>query len=133
MRISRFEEIEAWIAARARKLVNCVYEAIRLNHTFRRDFRLVNQTQGAAVSAMSNTAERFARQTDKEFIHFLFIAKSSAAEVQSELYVALDQNYISKETFGEIYKLADDVSKLTSGFIKYLKTTLTSKQTQKTQ
>ena len=55
MRISRFEEIEAWVAAR--KLVNCVYEAIRLNHAFRRDFRLVNQIQGAAVSAMSNIAD----------------------------------------------------------------------------
>ena len=130
MRINRFEEIEAWMAAR--KLVNSVYEAVRLNHSFRRDFRLVNQIQGAAVSSMSNIAEGFARQSNKEFIHFLFIAKSSAAEVQSELYVALDQNYITEGTFGEIYKLAEDVSKLTSGFIKYLKTSFKLKQTPKT-
>jgi four helix bundle protein len=115
----------------SRKLVNCVYEAVRSNHPFRRDFRLVNQIQGAAVSSMSNIAEVFARQSNKEFIHFLFIAKSSAAEVQSELYVALDQNYITEETFEEIYKLAEDVSKLTFGFIKYLKSTLTPKQAPK--
>ena len=122
MRLKRFEEIEAWKAAR--KLVNCVYETIRQNSAFQRDFRLVNQIQGAAVSAMSNIAEGFSRQSNKEFIHFLFIAKSSAAEVQSQLYVALDQGYISEANFKTIYDQAEQVSKLTSGFIKYLKTTL---------
>ena len=122
MGLNRFEEIEAWKAARM--LVNCVYDAIRENPDFRKDFRLVNQIQGAAVSSMSNIAEGFARQSNKEFIQFLFIAKSSAAEVQSQLYVALDQKYIAPERFDEIYQHAESVSKLTSGFIKYLKTTL---------
>jgi len=97
MLINRFEEIEAWKAARC--LVNRIYEAIRQNAGFRRDFRLVNQIQGAAVSEMSNIAEGFARQSNKEFIHFLFIAKSSAAEVQSQLYVALDQDYLNEAAF----------------------------------
>ncbi|WP_319526063.1 four helix bundle protein [uncultured Desulfosarcina sp.] len=131
MRINRFEEIEAWKAARS--LVNLVYEAIRQNAGFRRDYRLVNQIQGAAVSAMSNIAEGFARQSNKEFIHFLFIAKSSAAEVQSQLYVALDQDYLTETAFKKVYEQAERVSKLTSGFIKYLKTTLNTQQTQQTQ
>jgi four helix bundle protein len=122
MRLNRFEEIEAWKAARM--LVNCVYDAIRENADFRKDFRLVNQIQGAAVSSMSNIAEGFARQSNKEFIQFLFIAKSSAAEVQSQLYVALDQEYLTQERFDNVYQHAESVSKLTSGFIKYLKTTL---------
>jgi four helix bundle protein len=122
MRLNRFEEIEAWKAARM--LVNCVYDAIRENADFRKDFRLVNQIQGAAVSSMSNIAEGFARQSNKEFIQFLFIAKSSAAEVQSQLYVALDQEYLTQERFDSVYQHAESVSKLTSGFIKYLKTTL---------
>ena len=70
---------------------------------------------------MSNIAEGFSRKGNKEFIQFLFIAKSSAAEVQSQLYVALDQNYISQAVFDQIYNQAEKVSKLTSGFIKYLK------------
>jgi four helix bundle protein len=70
---------------------------------------------------MANVAEGFSRQGDKEFIQFLFIAKSSAAEVQSHLYVALDQGYLSETDFTRIYKQAEQVSKIASGFIKYLK------------
>lgn len=69
---------------------------------------------------MSNIAEGFCRKSDKEFTQFLFVSKSSAAEVQSQLYVALDQDYITQETFNKIYNQAELVSKLNSGFIKYL-------------
>ena len=118
MKITRFEEIEAW--QQARNLVNAVYEAIRENGLFQKDYRLINQIQAAAVSAMSNIAEGFSRKSNKEFTQFLFISKSSAAEVQSQLYVALDQNYITKKQFEKIYNQAETVSKLNSGFIKYL-------------
>ena len=122
MKISRFEKIQAW--QEARKLVNMVYKAINGSKTFGKDFRLVNQMQGAAVSSMSNIAEGFSRKSNKEFIQYLFISKSSAAEVQSHLYVALDQNYITKEDFEKIYSQAETVSKIDSGFIKYLKSKL---------
>ena len=98
-----------------------VYEAVKSNGAFCKDYRLLNQIQSAAVSCMSNIAEGFSRRSTKEFIQFLFIAKSSAAEVQSQLCVALDQNYISQAAFGQIYNQAEKVSKITSGFIKYLK------------
>ena len=117
MKIERFEDINAW--QEARKLVNLVYSAINANKDFRKDFRLVNQIQGAAVSSMANIAEGFARQSNKEFIQYLFISKSSAAEVQSHLYVALDQDYITQDMFTQIYSKADDVQKLDSGSIKY--------------
>ena len=122
MTIERFEDIEAWKEARV--LVNLVYKAIGLNEMFRKDYRLVNQIQGAAVSTMSNIAEGFSRRSNKEFIQFLFISKSSAAEVQSQLYVALDQKYIDNETFENTYAQAETVSKLNSGFIKYLRSQL---------
>jgi len=122
MKITCFEDIEAW--QEARKLVNLVYDAINASETFARDFRLVGQIQGAAVSVMANIAEGFARRSTKEFIQFLFISKSSAAEVQSHLYVALDQRYISKEAFQKIYAQAEKVSKMDSGFIKYLRSQL---------
>ena len=97
MKITRFEEIQAWQESRI--LVQMVYDAVKTNNDFQKDFRLVNQIQSASVSAMSNIAEGFSRKGNKEFIQFLFIAKSSAAEVQSQLYVALDQNYISQAVF----------------------------------
>jgi len=119
MKIMRFEEVKAW--QEARKLVNLVYDAIDSNTSFKKDFRLASQIQGAAVSSMANIAEGFARRSNKEFIQYLFISKSSAAEVQSHLYVALDQEYLDQDMFKKIYDKAEEVSKLDSGFIKYLK------------
>ena len=122
MKITRFEDIEAW--QEARKLVKMVYSVIKRSSKFRKDFRLVNQVQDAAVSTMSNIAEGFARRSNREFIQFLFISKSSATEVQSQFYVALDQEYITQEDFERIYNQAEVVSKLDSGFIKYLQSQL---------
>ena len=122
MTIKRFEDIDAWKASRT--LVKQVYEAIGTNKEFKKDFRLTNQIQGAAVSVMSNIAEGFSRRGNKEFIQFLFISKSSAAEVQSQLYVALDQKYIDQNTFDRMYEQAEKVSRLNSGFIKYLRSQL---------
>ena len=122
MKITRFEDIEAW--QEARKLVKMVYDVINKSPKFRRDFRLVNQMQDASVSSMSNIPEGFSRKSNKEFIQFLFISKSSAAEVQSQLYVALDQDYITQDDFERIYNQAEIVSKMDSGFIKYLQSQL---------
>jgi four helix bundle protein len=118
MKLTRFEDIEAW--QEARKLVKMIYDAIESNKKFQQDFRLVSQIQAAGVSAMANIAEGFSRKSNKEFIQYLFISKSSAAEVQSHLYVTVDLGYISQEVFGLIYQQAEKVSKMDSGFIKYL-------------
>jgi len=122
MKITRFEDIEAW--QEARKLVKMVYDVIKKSPKFRKDFRLVNQIQDAAVSSMSNIAEGFSRRGTKEFIQFLFISKSSAAEVQSKLYLAIDQEYIGQDDFEEIFNQAEIVSKMDSNFIKYLNSLL---------
>ena len=122
MKIDRFEDIEAW--QQARQLVGLVYEAVNTCKEFQKDTRLVNQIQGASVSCMANIAEGFSRRSNKEFIQYLFVSKSSAAEVQSHLYVALDQGYISHEVFDHIYEQAEKVSRIASGFIKYLRTQL---------
>ena len=73
---------------------------------------------------MSNIAEGFSRKGNKEFMQFLFISKSSASEVQSHLYVALDQGYVAEKDFSEIYKQADLLSKMVSSFVKYLSSAL---------
>ena len=73
---------------------------------------------------MSNIAEGFSRKGHKEFVQFLFISKSSVADVQSQLYVSLDQEYIVQNDFNEVYKQADLISKMISNFIKYLNSQL---------
>jgi four helix bundle protein len=117
-KIERFEDVKAWQEARA--LVRMVYEAVKSTKGFSNDYRFKEQVQSAAVSIMSNISEGFSRRTTKEFIKFLFIAKGSAAEVQSQLYVALDQGYVTQEKFDELYTKSDEVARLISGFIQYL-------------
>jgi len=128
VKIERFEDIQAWQEARA--LVKMIFDAIRDNRDLTGDYRLRGQIQGAAVSVMSNIAEGFSRRSTKEFVQFLFISKSSAAEVQSQLYVALDQDYITRDRFDELYSKCDEVARLISGFIRYLLNKDKQSQTQ---
>jgi len=121
MKIDKFEDIEPW--KEARQLVNSVYKVCRVNE-FKKDYSLADQIKRAAVSIMSNIAEGFSRKGNKEFIQFLFIAKASATELQSHLYVALDQGYIGNTEFKEIYEQADKIQRQLSNFIKYLNSTL---------
>ncbi len=71
---------------------------------------------------MANIAEGFDSQSNREFIKFLWYALRSASEVQSHLYVALDQRYLDKEGFEDVYLKTVSVKKLILGFIRYLKT-----------
>ncbi len=116
-RIEKFEEIEAWKLAR--QATRRIY-AISSEGPFSRDFALVNQIRRASISVMSNIAEGFERGGNKEFLQFLSIAKGSCGEVRSQLYIAVDQNYIEQVTFKEITKLLIETSKTISGFMKYL-------------
>ena len=101
----KFEEIECW--KRARELTRRIYEAT--NRTaFAKDFGLKDQIRRASVSVMSNIAEGYDRSGTAEFVHFLATAKGSAAEVSSQLYVALDQGYIQEEEFIELNSLASE-------------------------
>ncbi len=119
MKIQRFEEIIAW--QKARTLVAEVYRMTNASASFRRDVGLREQIRRAAVSAMSNIAEGFGRYTDKEMTNFLNIAGGSIAEVQSQLYVALDLKYIEAASFESLYSLADETGRLLTGFMNYLR------------
>ncbi len=116
-KIERFEDIKSWQAAR--ELTAGIYSMTRGN-VFTRDASLRDQMRRASVSIMANIAEGFGRRSNKEFSNFLNMAHGSAAEVQSHLYVALDQTYITRGDFDEFYAKADDISKMIQAFMKYL-------------
>ncbi len=121
-KFNSFEEIISW--QKARELNVIIYRVTNSNDLFSKDFGLRDQIRRASISISSNIAEGFERQTTKEFIRFLYIAKASAGEVRSQLYLAFDINYISKSEFKELKLKINEVSKLISGLLKYLQSTL---------
>jgi len=102
--IVKFEDIEAWQLAR--DLVKRVY-AVTAAGLFAKGWGLRDQIRRAAVSIGSNIAEGHGRRGNKELVKFLWIAKGSASEVQSQLYSALDLGYITQMQFDTLY---DDVN-----------------------
>jgi four helix bundle protein len=116
--IERFEDIECWKAGR--RLKQLVYRYSR-GREFRLDYALVTQIRRAAQSVTANIAEGFEREGNKEFIQFLSHAKGSTGEVKDHLYTALDEKYITQEDFDTAYSLAEDTTRMTGGFMSYLR------------
>lgn len=118
MKIERFEDIEAWQLAR--ELTRMVY-ALTHKTDFAKDGALKSQIRAAAGSAMHNVAEGFDSETNVEFIRFLRYAKRSCSEVQSELYVALDEKHVAPAEFKTVYEQARKTRAAIRGFINYLR------------
>ncbi|HEY2083731.1 MAG TPA: four helix bundle protein [Verrucomicrobiae bacterium] len=116
-KIERFEDMLSW--QKAREITKHVY-SISKQGEFARDFELRGQMRSASVSIMSNIAEGFERGGDKELIQFLSTAKGSCGEVRSQLYVALDQSYITPVEFDNLYAGTVEIGRLVSGFMGYL-------------
>lgn len=113
----QFEDLKVW--QEARQFVSAVY-CVSKQRAFNSDFGLRDQIRRAAGSTMSNIAEGFERGTRKEFIQFLNIAKGSNGEVRSQLYIALDQKYVSEREFSILHDSAILLSKKLAAFIRYL-------------
>ena len=120
MAITRFEDIEAWQLAR--QLTNQIY-ALTKETKFASDYGLKDQIRRAAGSVMHNIAEGFDSGSNAEFVRFLRYAQRSCTEVQSQLYVALDQRYITETQFQDTYSLAAQTRSKIGGFIRYLTST----------
>src|SRR3954468_17315976 len=101
--IRRFEDIEAWQLARV--LANRIYD-VTSGTSFSRDFALRDQIRRASISVVSNIAEGYERDGDREFLHFLYISKGSRGELRAQLYLAHDRHYLSDDQFREMYAKA---------------------------
>ncbi len=105
----KFEDILAWQKARA--VTRSIYQE-SIKGEFSKDYDLRSQIRRASISVMANIAEGFGRNSDREFANYLNIAHASSYEVQSHLYIALDLNYITTETFGSLYSSLDEISRM---------------------
>ena len=111
-----YTKLEIWVESR--KLSNLVYE-------FTKDFpkeelyALTNQIRRCAISIPSNIAEGCGRQSAKETINFLHISRGSLYEVETQCFVALDQQYITKKQFENVYNSIQVCKRLLNGFINY--------------
>lgn len=115
--IKRFEDLEIW--QQARKYSLDIFDICN-KEPFSKDFRFRDQIKSAAGSVMDNIAEGFERSSRLEFINALGISKGSAGEVKSQLYRTLDQKYICKELFDELYLKYDKLAAGIAGFMSYL-------------
>jgi four helix bundle protein len=116
--IKNFEELEIWKLAREQ--AKTVYFIVN-SKLFEKEFEIKNQIKKSAGSVMDNIAEGFERGGNAEFINFLGIAKGSNGETRSQLIRALDNNFIEKETFDQLYNQNIEISKKINSFIEYLK------------
>ena len=111
-------ELDVW--KYSRELVKLVY---LLKKTFPKEelYALTNQIKRSVVSVPSNIAEGIGRQSNKETIHFLHIAKGSLYEVETQLYLSYDLSYISEIELKNILEKVISNKKLLNGFINYYK------------
>lgn len=113
-----YTDLEVW--QECRKLTNHIYELTKF-FPKEEQFGLINQIRRAAVSVSSNIAEGCGRQTSKDTVNFLHISRGSLYELETQCFIALDQEYISKEQFNTVFTIIQSYKRLLNGFINYYK------------
>ncbi|MEM6314619.1 MAG: four helix bundle protein [Planctomycetota bacterium] len=111
----RFEDSEAW--KKARVWTRQIY-LVSDTGTFGKDFGLKDQIRRAAVSVMSNLAEGYERESDRDTMRFVSIAKGSAAEVRCQLYIALDVGHLDRNTFVGLLEQGEEIARIIGGIRK---------------
>jgi four helix bundle protein len=122
MTITRFEDLEVWKLAR--ELALEVFKDYSDLDSFSKDYKLRDQINASTGSVMDNIAEGFERNSRNEFVNFLSFSKGSIGEVQSQLYRALDRQYISKDRFQVLYDKSILIARKLGSLIVYLNGTV---------
>lgn len=118
-KFNSIEEIECWKDGII--LVKQVYTLKQKSPKLQKDYGFVDQIQRASISIPSNIAEGYERQSNLEFIHFLYIAKGSCGELRTQLYIGFELGYIIKADFDNLDILCRKISKMIMGLIKALR------------
>lgn len=112
-----YKDLDIWVCAR--ELVKTIYVMTK-SFPSEEQFSLTSQIRRCAVSVPSNIAEGCGRQSTKETIHFLHIARGSLYELETQLILAGDLEYITSD-IKIVLTEVERVKKLLNGFIKYHK------------
>lgn len=113
----KLEELNVWTASR--RFVPQVYKLTR-GAAIKHDYVYSDQIRRAALSVMSNIAEGFGRYSDKEFARFLYIARGSAMETKSLLFLGLDLSYLDEEKHSELDDTVSHVVAQLTSLAQYL-------------
>lgn len=115
-KIASFIDLQAWKVSR--KLVVITYQ---LTGTFPQSelFALTSQMRRAAISIPSNIAEGFSRRSLKDKAKFYIIAKGSLTELQSQIVLAYDIGYLTRDQVKIFWQKSDNVGRLLTGLIRY--------------
>jgi len=117
--IFSFQELKVW-----QKSVQFAEKVIRIIddlNTPRKHYRLIEQLESACTSVALNIAEGKGRQTTKEFIQFLYIARGSLFEVVTLLIILHELGWLKQESLYDLQKLAEEITKMLNSFIKSMK------------
>jgi four helix bundle protein len=114
-----FQDLKVW--EKAVLFAEKVIRTIDKLQTPRKHYRLIEQLESAATSIAMNIAEGKGRQTTKEFIQFLFIARGSLFEVVTLLIIFQRLNWIKKGTVLEFQQMAEEITKMINSLIKSMK------------
>lgn len=117
-KLSSFRDLIVW--QKAMKLVTRIYQATR---SFPKEelFGLTNQLRRAAVSIPSNIAEGQGRLTTGEFKNHLGIARGSLNEVQTQILLAFELEYLPEASANALIEMSDEVGKMLNGLLNSLK------------
>jgi four helix bundle protein len=115
--VREFRTLEVW--KRAIKIGKRVYEIVN-SFPKKEDYALSSQLRRAVVSISSNIAEGCGRRTSKDTVQFLYIALGSVNEVESQLYIAREFEYISEDILNEVNNELREIGKMLMGFIGYV-------------
>lgn len=114
----KFKELEIW--KRSRLFCSKIYEVTSAFPDSEK-FGLANQLRRASVSIPSNIAEGSSRHSSKDFVRFITIAIGSAYEIETQLLIAFDLNFITKEELNQLSEELSEIVKMTSRFKSTLK------------
>ena len=115
--LKNYKELKVW-----QKAYELSLEVYKSTKQFPKDevYGLISQIRRAAVSVPSNIAEGYGRKTTREYIHSLYVAYGSLCELETQILISRDLNYVEPEIFGKLQEDIGDVERMLKGLIKSL-------------